>query len=63
MHRMMYVYVYRSKSPPINGSPAYFFLRVLNPVTNSYTDSNITEGKAAELTMMGVPSLPDGGGI
>lgn len=62
-HRMMYVYVYKSKVPPVNGSPAYYFLRVVNPITNSFTDSNITEGKATELVMMGVPTLQDGGGI
>lgn len=56
--RLMNVCVYKSKS-----SESYWFLRVVNPVTEAQTDINITSGKASDLMMLGVPRVDDGGGL
>lgn len=63
-HRMMPVSIYRSRDDGgFIQKPTYWFMRVVNPITGSYIDTNITEGKAADLVTLGVPRIDDGGGL
>lgn len=61
--RPMLVALYRSKPHSHQAPGGYWFLRITNPDTGSVTETTLTPSKAETLEFMGVPRLPDGGGL
>lgn len=63
LERSMLVAVYRSVPTRHQAPGGYWFLRIVNPVTNGNIETPLTAGKAAEFILLGVPQLKDGGGL
>lgn len=61
--RMMLTGVYRSKPTTHQAPGGYWFLRVTNPDSGVAREVTLTPKKAEELIAIGVPQLPDGGGL
>ena len=61
--RIMLTGLYRSKPNAHTAPGGYWFLRITNPDSGACREVTVTPAKAAELEALGVPRLPDGGGL
>lgn len=63
MERTMLVAIYRSKPNEFQAPGGYWFVRIASTAANKAVELTITPAKAEELRAIGVPQLPDGGGL
>jgi len=63
MERTTLAAIYRSKPNTFQSPGGYWFLRIASTTTDAVVELTITPDKAEALRAIGVPQLPDGGGL
>lgn len=61
--RTVLIAIYRSKPNNFQSPGGYWFLRISTTASDKVIELTLTPDKAAQLEAMGVPKLPDGGGL